>query len=135
MKRRVKIIGGVIGLSFMIGLGVFSIYSLNQDDQDIEQGQVAVEKVYKESPFTAEEMYEYIQSDTFPTNVDAFYDVLTDWYSYFDEDTPFKNRYGESLTYDEYSFVVHDMGYERRHLEVLLRSQPKDVFLNFMDDK
>lgn len=128
MKKKTKLIVSIVLCSAVIGFEAFKVYSTYEENKDIDASLSMNQTEYKRSPFTADEMYNYILTSTFPEDYDSFCDVITDWYSYFDKDTPFMNKHGEYYTYDEYMYATKGTAYQKEQLKIILPSAEKNWF-------
>lgn len=96
----------VIGIIFVLSLGVFlSFYYKDKKLEEPiikEQNNNEEERKLKEAKYTPEEMLSFFKGEASIDDVDAYYDIVLNWYDYYSDDTLFINRHGEIYSKDEY---------------------------------
>lgn len=81
---------------------------------------------YFDTKYSLNDMYDLLYNSEIP-NDDEFYDIILNWFDYFEEDNLFINRFGDSYNIDEYTKIKNE--YSDETLKVLLISAKKSWFL------
>ena len=80
---------------------------------------------YFDTKYSLNDMYDLLYNSEIP-NDDEFYDIILNWFDYFEEDNLFINRFGESYNIEEYTKIKNE--YSDETLKVLLISAKKSWF-------
>lgn len=85
---------------------------------------------YFDTKYSLNDMYDLLYNSEIP-NDDEFYDIILNWFDYFEEDNLFINRFGDSYNIDEYTKIKNE--YSDETLKVLLISAKKSWFLPILN--
>ena len=88
-------------------------------------------KTLKEAKYTPEEMLAFFKGEDTPDDMEAYYDIILNWYDYYSKDTVFINRKGELYSYDEYMKIKAERS--EYSIKMSLPVVSKDFFITTLN--
>lgn len=99
-KKRIYFV--IIFLLFIVvSITLVLHYNKNNNIEKINNSQEEV-FILKDAKYTPEEMLSFFKGESSPDDMDAYYDIILNWYDYYSKDTLFINRKGDVYSYEEY---------------------------------
>lgn len=99
-----------LGIILFLTLGFFFSVYLNRNKQETILNSKNIEYnngAKKRSPYTLEELYNFTEENSWPSDSIEIYE---NWYDYFSSSTPFINIHGEEINYEEYVTIKNYAG-------------------------
>lgn len=120
----------LISILILIIFLILIVFKLNVPKElklnDYEESESKFRQLkYFDTKYSLNDMYDLLYNSEIP-NDDEFYDIILNWFDYFEKDNLFINRFGESYNIDEYTKIKNE--YSDEILKVLLISAKKSWF-------
>lgn len=102
------IFGSLLIVFIIIGSFTLKIYKSKNDNNSMSKKEE--QEVLKKSKYTPDEMLGFFKGEANPNDLEAYYDIILNWYDYYSKDTLFINKLGEVYSYDEYMKIRKEYG-------------------------